>query len=123
MHELIPGLVAVAEERLGKLGRPLTTLVILFACLGVIFWGASLVFKEGVAPLLEFLGSDVANTPAAVLALNWAALVGFFSLIGLLIIYWRNSNQTRRIQTKRQRIQELEAELASLRVTPDGPIQ
>ena len=122
-EELLPGLVRVIEERMGRFGRPFTTTIVVFAGMAIIAWAISVIFKTFVTPVLDALGSDFANTPAVIAALNWAALIGFFTVVGLLIIYFRNSNQTRRIQTKRERIRELETELATLLEAPDGPIQ
>lgn len=38
-EELLPGLVKVVEERMGLVGRPFTTVIVIAAGLGVIAWG------------------------------------------------------------------------------------
>lgn len=55
-EELLPGLVKVIEERMGKLGRPFTTLIILAAGFGIIAWGVGMIYTHILAPSLRVLG-------------------------------------------------------------------
>ena len=87
-EELIPGLVRVIEERLGFLGRPFTTLMVLTAGLGVIAWGFSQIYKTFVAPLLDMMGiepggSDLAQALTLLgmaVALSLGAWIGFYAI-------------------------------------------
>ena len=49
-EELLPGLVKVVEERMGLVGRPFTTVIVIAAGLGVIAWGAGTVLMVGMLP-------------------------------------------------------------------------
>ena len=75
---LIPGLVNMAEECLGKLGRPLTTLMVLMAVLDVSAWGAHMVWSKIVSPILDVSG---VSTDSEVLA-----AVGLFTTLTLITL-------------------------------------
>ena len=49
-EELLPGLVKVIEERMGKMGRPFTTLVIVAAGIGIIAWGFGVFVSNILVP-------------------------------------------------------------------------
>ena len=55
MEEFLPGLVRLMEERLGKVGRPLTTIVIISLALGAIAWGLRLFWDNAISPISQFI--------------------------------------------------------------------
>ncbi|MBI4188650.1 MAG: hypothetical protein HY529_05535 [Chloroflexi bacterium] len=55
MEEFLPGLVRIMEERLGKFGRPLTTIVVLALAFGAIAWGLNLFWYNVVSPISKFI--------------------------------------------------------------------
>ena len=55
-EELLPGLVKVIEERMGRLGRPFTTAMVILAGLGVMAWGGGIFFRNVIAPIVAFAG-------------------------------------------------------------------
>ncbi|MDO8749689.1 MAG: hypothetical protein Q7K03_00885 [Dehalococcoidia bacterium] len=63
MEELLPGLVRVMEERLGKLGRPLTTVVVLCLALGASAWGLKSFWDYMVFPIAQFVQAFMAASP------------------------------------------------------------
>ena len=55
MEEFLPGLVRLMEERLGKVGRPLTTIVIISLALGATAWGLKLFWDNAISPISQFI--------------------------------------------------------------------
>ncbi len=55
MEELFPALVRMMEERFGRFGRPLTTILLIFVALGLASWGGSLFWDNALAPLAKFI--------------------------------------------------------------------
>lgn len=55
MEKFLPGLVKLMEERLGKFGRPLTTLVVISLALGALSWGIKLFWDNLVSPISKFI--------------------------------------------------------------------
>ena len=49
----LPGLVRVMEERLGRFGRPLTTVFVIAVMLAVFVWAADLVHTKAVSPIAK----------------------------------------------------------------------
>ena len=93
-EELLPGLVKVVEERMGLVGRPFTTIIVIAAGLGVIAWGAGTVLMVrdatspihhkqtepefgGDNPLVLYLGGMAEWTMAAVLKTVMQATVSW----------------------------------------------
>ena len=110
-EELLPGLVKVAEERLGRLGRPFTTLIIISAGLGIIAWGVAQVYKSVVAPIITFFGATV-DPDLAESLIALAGVLIFFAVFFLVMYYgvgWIRSH------TFDSKIRELEGQIASLK--------
>ena len=68
MEEYLPGLVKVIEERLGKFGRPITTIVVICVALGTATWGIRLFWDNAVWPLVTLIdnwtsGQELAISP------------------------------------------------------------
>ena len=61
MEDLLPGLIKMMEERLGRFGRPLSTLVVLAAALGIIAWGFHQVWVKIITPVVRvvYTNNDV----------------------------------------------------------------
>ena len=55
MEEFLPGLVKVMEERLGRFGRPLTTIVVISLALGACAWGIKLFVDNAVSPIYKVI--------------------------------------------------------------------
>ena len=105
-EDLIPGLVRVMEERLGPFGRPLTTLMILAAALGVIAWGVTQVIDKLILPVIRTLpvGGTDAFSVADVQSVG--GLVGI--IMGALVAEFALS------RSRRKREDELKREVERL---------
>ena len=55
MDDFLPGLVKTLEERFGPAGRPLSTIVLLAACVWIIAGGVNQLVKIVIAPLVNAL--------------------------------------------------------------------
>ena len=55
MEDFLPGLVKVIEERLGFIGRPFTTVIVIFAGGGIIAWGANQIKAAIIDPFSNFV--------------------------------------------------------------------
>ncbi|MFC1995011.1 hypothetical protein ACFLVK_01230 [Chloroflexota bacterium] len=55
MEELLPGLVRIMEEKLGRFGRPLVIVVVISLALGAIAWGIRLFWDNAVSPISQFI--------------------------------------------------------------------
>ena len=55
MEHFSPGLLKVIEERLGRFGRPTTTLVVIAVALGLISWGVKSFIDNAVLPLSQLI--------------------------------------------------------------------
>lgn len=116
MEELLPGLVRVMEERLGKFGRPLTTVLVICLALGASAWGIRLFWDNLASPFSKFIQTIInmrpislelfvekVITPTAVFLL----LLSVLWVIGFIIFrktIWKPSveqvNKTREITQK-----------------------
>ena len=73
------------EERLGRAGRPLTTLVVLCVALGLIAWGVKLFIDNAILPLSDLIKHIITMqgiTPDVI----WRPLISFGIYITLVII-------------------------------------
>ena len=96
--DLLPGLVRVIEERLGRFGRPFTTLIVVFAGLGVVAWGYERIVSAWVGPILS-------NDVEASAPVRFAILA--FLCGGTMAVWYRFASHP-----LKQRIKELEQKLA-----------
>jgi len=55
MEEFLPGLVKIMEERLGRFGRPLTTILVVCIALGACAWGIKLFFDNAISPIYKLI--------------------------------------------------------------------
>ena len=109
-EELLPGLVQVIEERLGRAGKPFTTLIIVSAGLGIIAWGCSAIYSNAIAPLVEFLGLGV-DAELAKALIGLAVVLGILGLMVLLFTYAVRQISGRGL---RDRIRQLEAKIEEM---------
>ena len=121
-EELIPGLVRVIEERMGWLGRPFTTTMVILAGLGVMAWGGSMFFKNVIAPIIAFAGVEINQELVAAFVIL-AMVVAIFGLGALLTAYGveriRGRGSSARLQQQESEIAELRSQLES-REQEDG---
>ena len=123
---LLPGLVRVIEERLGAIGRPFTTIMVISAGLGIIAWGAGTVYGKVVEPAISFFGVQVDSELATGLVAV-GALVAIF-VIGILAVSYgieriRRGGVHARLQKQEQQIRELRTLVESRECeSEDGPI-
>ena len=115
-EELIPGLVRVIEERLGWLGRPFTTAMVILAGLGVMAWGGSMFFKNVLAPIIAFAGLNIDQDLVASFVIL-SMVVAIFGLGALLTAYGvehiRGRGPSARLQQQESEIAELRGQLKS----------
>ena len=115
-EELVPGLVRVSEERLGIAGRPLTTLMVLSAVVGITSWGVKQFFTSIVDPVLRIFGLHAdselvgAITILATLTLFIVASI-FVTVYG--VDWLRRRGVNARLQAQEKEIQELRNQLES----------
>ena len=127
MGDFLPGVFRMIEERFGRAGRPLTTFLLAVFSLAIIAWCLGLIYKNIVGPILDALGKEVA--PEVVeQTIAWVTLAAFLGFIVWGMAYLADKFQGKkyqdRIANKRDRIQELERELAELKAEDgDGSIQ
>ena len=118
MGDFLPGVFRMIEERFGRFGRPLTTLLLGIFALAIIAWCLGLIYNNVVGPVLGSLDKEIAPEMVARI-IAWATLVAFLGLIFWLIAYVADRAQGRkyanRLTSKRERIEALERELAELR--------
>ena len=98
-EELLPGLVKVIEERLGPLGRPFTTLMVILAGLGVMAWGCKEIYQAFVTPILDAVGVEP-GPDAVEQALAFVGLVGFIAIVLWLAVYASDRIQGRRFSSR-----------------------
>ena len=118
-EELLPGLVKVIEERMGKLGRPFTTAIILAAGVGVIAWGFGVFYSNILAPILELVGVTVDS--GLVRSLVAFAVLLFIVAVFILVVYYGIGWIGRR--GVNARLQALETELAELKTGRDADVE
>lgn len=70
MEEFLPGLFKVMEERLGPLGRPITTLLVLAIVAGIFVWVGDLVYSKAILPLTTVVGEPSPYIKSIVKELN-----------------------------------------------------
>ncbi|MFA5316802.1 MAG: hypothetical protein WC369_05210 [Dehalococcoidales bacterium] len=63
MEEFLPGLVRVMEERLGRFGRTLATLVVICLALGASAWGLKLFWDNVIYPISRFVMTIIEVQP------------------------------------------------------------
>lgn len=64
MHEgLLEGLIRVLEERLGRIGRPLTTIVVICLALEFSSWGLKLFWDNAASPIANFIQTTIEVQP------------------------------------------------------------
>ena len=110
-EELVPGLVREIEERMGRLGRPFTTRMVIFAGLGVMAWGAEMVFNTVIVPILTLAGADVDSELAASIAIL-AMITAMFVFADVGTAYGLENVEGRGTGA---RLCQQEAEIADLR--------
>ena len=90
VEDLLPGLVKVIEERLGPIGRPVTTFLVIVIVLAITAWGLNLFWEKAVEPVstvvestLESEGNPIDKEKFVSFLLGWAVYA--VVLIGLLV--------------------------------------
>ena len=106
-EDLLPGLVRVIEERLGPFGRPLSTLVIISAALGVAAWGIHQVVDKIVRPVVRVLPDGAGDVFSIEAVQSVGGIVAI--VIGTLVAEYVYS------KTRRKREQKLQQEIEGLR--------
>lgn len=108
MEEFFPGLLKMIEERLGRFGRPITTVVVICLALGVIAWGLNQFIGSAITPMARFiqtLFSEEDVLTVAKLRGPVTAIIGY--LIFLLLVWAIFVWLTRRLSRRHiRRIQE-----------------
>ena len=115
-EELLPGLVKVIEERMGKLGRPFTTAIIVTAGLGVISWGVGMIYTNLLAPSFRLVGTTVDS--GLVSSLVILSLLLLIIAVFVLMVYYGMSWIGRR--GVNARLRAVESELAELKSGKDS---
>lgn len=113
-EELLPGLVKVIEERMGRFGRPFTTLIIVSAGTGIIAWAVSTVLNDVLVPIAKVLGGDI--DPGLIELLQAVVGAVFIALFVVLaiggIVYLFRQFRDRSVNDK---VRQLEAEVERLK--------
>ena len=109
-EELIPGLVKVAEARLGKVGRPLTTAMVFLAIVGIMAWGADMVFSKIIAPVLKVTGiheDSELMASIAILIILTIVVVGAVVFTSYGVQWIKDSRLRARLQRQEEELKEL----------------
>ncbi len=86
-EELLPGLVKVIEERMGRMGRLFTTLIIFAAGAGIVAWGFGVVYEKVVTPAAKVLGiAGVTLDPELTEGLIAVAILLFIVAVFILVL-------------------------------------
>ncbi len=85
MEELLSGLVRVMEERLGRFGRLLTTVLVLSLALGGIAWGLKSFYDNAIWPLTQLIQGILDNRGTSEDLKRHALSSGIY-IIGLVIL-------------------------------------
>ena len=113
---LIQGLVTVMEERLGRFGRPFTTIMVVVVGLGITAWGGHMVWSKIVQPILNLSGVD--TNPELLSAIGlFVTIASIMAAIILLITYVSEKIRSRSFDT---RLAAQEAEIRRLRELVEG---
>ena len=100
-------LVRIIEERMGPVGRPFTTAIVVVSGCAVIAWGLGVIYNKLVAPIGSFLGVDVGrDTVTSIVSVASLALV-----LGALVALLGHLQG----RGKDAKIRELQAEVQVLR--------
>ena len=113
---MLPGLVKVIEERMGKMGRPFTTVIIVAAGVGIIAWGLGVFYKNILVPVFDLLG--VTLDSGLVSSLVALSLLLFIVAVFVLAVYYGIGWIGRR--GVNARLAAVEAELAALKSGNDS---
>ena len=101
-----------------RIGRPLSTLMVLMAILGIIAWGASMVYKTFIGPIIAYAGVNIDPDQAEALIglASAAAIFGVVVFAGFYAADWlRNRGVGARLRQQEGQIEALQAELKALR--------
>ena len=100
MEEFLPGLFKVMEGRLGPLGRPITTLLVLAIVIGIFVWVGDLVYSKAILPLTTVVGEPWPYIRGIVVGygLGLILLLGAFAALDRWL--------SRRLKHKREELQE-----------------
>ena len=109
MEDFLPGLVKVIEERLGPLGRPFTTLIVVSAGLGVVAWG----YGEVDTKLIPLV-ADRMNILDLPFSVRLAGYVVFCMVVLALFGFWT-------ARPYKREIEELKRELDDYKQKFDEP--
>ena len=114
-EELLPGLVKVIEERMGKMGRPFTTVIIVAAGVGIIAWGLGVFYSNILVPAFKMLGVTLdSGLVSSLVALSLLLLI---VAVFVLAVYYGIGWIGRR--GVNARLAALETELAALKSGKD----
>ena len=108
---LLPGLVKVIEERMGKLGRPFTTVIIVAAGFGIIAWAIGAIINNLLAPSLSLVGVTVDSRLVQSLV-SFALLLAIVAIFILAVYFGIGWIGRRGVNA---RLKALEDELAELK--------
>ena len=59
MEEFFAGMIKMVEERLGPVGRPFTTVIVILCALGLGAWGLNLFVVNAIAPVASFVSKII----------------------------------------------------------------
>ena len=86
------------EERLGRLGRPLSTLVLLAAALGIIAWGFHQVWSKVIGPLVRVASSGAGSPFSVDAAQSAGGIIGI--VLGYLIVEYICSRKRSKVNQR-----------------------
>ncbi|MFC1935615.1 hypothetical protein ACFLX9_02490 [Chloroflexota bacterium] len=81
MEELLPGLLKMMDERLGRLGRPTTYIFLWLVILGIGSWMAKMFWDNAIWSLVEAIRALTEGT-----TFSWGQFVDILAAIGFVIL-------------------------------------
>lgn len=105
MEEFLPGLVKVMEERLGRFGRPFTTLLVVAVGLAVLVWSMDLIYGKAIGPAIDLLGDGTPSSLLRAFVVFGSSLGGY--AVGCLVVYLLI------MLPRRKRLEKYESDLAA----------
>lgn len=109
MEEFAVGLVKVMEERLGPLGRPISTVLVVAIVLALIVGSVTFTWRQGVEPFIAQL-NDL-GVPHVAVAWGWPVLVALISYSIWLV--HRRSRDKRMLEDLKQATGEVAHQITS----------
>lgn len=89
IEELLPGMVRMMDERFGRMGRPITTVLLFLLAMAIMAWCLGMIWDKFLAPVLKFFGIEFAVVSAELGAdvfLMALAMIVTVAILGMLVV-------------------------------------